>query len=193
MYYLLNLISWNAKLSWWSNQVCQVDLQSVGNGKQGKKYTSRGNTKKTHEPPSILLQYFGSSVYHFYLVWLKSALKCTGYAMEAAVSHLLQRNCSFPCSEIPFTNGEKFIRTRALHRTHCLPAHFFPLAWICKILKLLVGLAFSIGHTPRYSIRSSPIYSNFQITTFRAKNVYLVSGMGHTMNKLTNKYKKCRI
>ena len=28
------------------------------------------------------------------------------------------------------------------------------------------------------------------MTTFKAKNVFLVFGMGHTMNKLTNEYKK---
>ena len=47
-----------------------------------------------------------------------------------------------------------------------------------------------IGHTPRYSIRSSPICPNFQMTTFKAKNVFLVLGRGHTMNKLTYEYKK---
>ena len=47
-----------------------------------------------------------------------------------------------------------------------------------------------LRHTPRYSIRSSPIYPNFQMTTFKAKNVFLVFGMGHTRNKLTNEYKK---
>ena len=31
--------------------------------------------------------------------------------------------------------------------------------------------------TPRYSIRSSPIYPNFQMTTFKAKNVFLVFGI----------------
>ena len=39
--------------------------------------------------------------------------------------------------------------------------------------------------THRYSIRSSPIRPNFQMTTFKAKNVFLVLGMGHNMNKLT--------
>ena len=47
-----------------------------------------------------------------------------------------------------------------------------------------------IRHTPRYSIRSSPIRPNFQMTTFKAKNVFLVLGMGHNMNKLTYEYKK---
>ena len=28
------------------------------------------------------------------------------------------------------------------------------------------------------------------MTTFKAKNIFLVFGMGHTMNKLTNEYKK---
>ena len=42
-----------------------------------------------------------------------------------------------------------------------------------------------LRHTPRYSIRSSPIRPNFQMTTFKAKNVFLVLGMGHNMNKLT--------
>ena len=47
-----------------------------------------------------------------------------------------------------------------------------------------------IRHTPMYSIRSSPIRPNFQMTTFKVKNVFLVLGMGHTMNKLTYEYKK---
>ena len=47
-----------------------------------------------------------------------------------------------------------------------------------------------LGHTPRYSIRSSPICPYFQMTTFKAKNVFLVLGMGHNMNKLTYEYKK---
>ena len=46
-----------------------------------------------------------------------------------------------------------------------------------------------LWHTPRYSIRSSPIYPIFQITSFRAKNVFLVFNMVHTMNKLTYEYK----
>ena len=28
------------------------------------------------------------------------------------------------------------------------------------------------------------------MTTFKAKNIFLAFGMGHTMNKLTNEYKK---
>ena len=47
-----------------------------------------------------------------------------------------------------------------------------------------------VRHTPRYSIRSSPTRPNFQMTTFKAKNVFLVLGMGHNMNKLTYEYKK---
>ena len=47
-----------------------------------------------------------------------------------------------------------------------------------------------IWHTPRYSIRSGPICPNFQMTTFKANNVFLVFGMGQTRNKLTNEYKK---
>ena len=47
-----------------------------------------------------------------------------------------------------------------------------------------------LRHTPRYSIRSSPIEPNLQITTFKAKNLFLVFGMGHNMNKLTYEYKK---
>ena len=41
---------------------------------------------------------------------------------------------------------------------------------------------FCLRHTPRYSIRSSPIRPNFRMTTFKAKNVFLVLGMGHNMN-----------
>ena len=37
---------------------------------------------------------------------------------------------------------------------------------------------------------TSPIYPFFQITTLRAKDVFLVFNMGHTMNKLTYKCKK---
>ena len=47
-----------------------------------------------------------------------------------------------------------------------------------------------LRHTPRYSIRSGPICPYFQMTTFKAKNVFLVLGMGHNMNKLTYEYKK---
>ena len=47
-----------------------------------------------------------------------------------------------------------------------------------------------LRHTLRYSVRSSPICLNFEITTFKAKNVFLVFGKGHTMNKYTYKYKK---
>ena len=47
-----------------------------------------------------------------------------------------------------------------------------------------------LRQTPRYSIRSSPICPNFQMTTFKAQNVFLVLGRGHTMNKLTYEYKK---
>ena len=47
-----------------------------------------------------------------------------------------------------------------------------------------------LWHTPRNSIRSSPIRPNFQMTTFKAKNVFLVFNMVHTMNKLTYEYKK---
>ena len=47
-----------------------------------------------------------------------------------------------------------------------------------------------LRHTPRYSIHSSPICPYFQMTIFKAKNIFLVFGMGHTMNKLTNEYKK---
>ena len=49
---------------------------------------------------------------------------------------------------------------------------------------------FCLRHTPRYSIRSSPIRPNFQMTNFKAKHVFLVFGMGHTMNKLTYECKK---
>ena len=47
-----------------------------------------------------------------------------------------------------------------------------------------------LRHTLRYSVRSSPFCLNFEITTFKAKNVFLVFGMGHTMNKLTYECKK---
>ena len=47
-----------------------------------------------------------------------------------------------------------------------------------------------VRHTPRYSIRSSPIRPNFQMTNFKAKHVILVFGLGHTMNKLTYECKK---
>ena len=56
-----------------------------------------------------------------------------------------------------------------------------------QVLKSAINL---LRHTPRYSIRSGPICPYFQMTTFKAKNVFLVFGMGHTMNKLTNEYKK---
>ena len=46
-----------------------------------------------------------------------------------------------------------------------------------------------LRHTLRYSVRSSPICLNFEITTFKAKNVFLVFGI-HTMNKLTYEGKK---
>ena len=49
---------------------------------------------------------------------------------------------------------------------------------------------FCLRHTPRYSIRSSPIRPNFQMTNFKAKHVFLVFGIGHTMNKLTYECKK---
>ena len=39
-------------------------------------------------------------------------------------------------------------------------------------------------------MRSSPICKNFEITTFKAKNIFWVFGMGYTMNKLTYEYKK---
>ena len=46
-----------------------------------------------------------------------------------------------------------------------------------------------LKHTLWYSMRSSPICLNFEITTFRAKNVFLVFNMVHTMNELTYEYK----
>ena len=57
----------------------------------------------------------------------------------------------------------------------------------------LVSIGFERSrHTPRYSISSSPIYSNFQMTTFKTKNVFLVFSMGHTMIKLTYECKKIK-
>ena len=41
-----------------------------------------------------------------------------------------------------------------------------------------------------YSIRSSPIHPNFQMSNFKAKHVFLVFGMGHTLNILTYECKK---